>query len=187
MGNKAENVSLGKPKVGGAIYRAPSGTALPTDASTALNDAFKCLGYASDDGVTNSNSPESGTVKAWGGDTVLAYQTGREDTFALTLIESKNADVLKSVYGDDNVTGDLTEGITVKVNNTEMEAACWVIDMIMRGGALKRVVIPFGTVTKVDDITYADESAVGYGITITATPDSAGNTHYEYISAASAS
>lgn len=39
----AKNVSAGKPKVGGAIFRAPTGTELPTDATTQLNDAFKGL------------------------------------------------------------------------------------------------------------------------------------------------
>ena len=181
MANTATNVTAGKPKVGGAIYRAPIGTTLPTDATTALASAFVCLGYVSEDGLTNDNSPESEDIKAWGGDTVLTLQTSKEDTFGFTLIEALNVDVLKTIYGDDNVTGTLATGITVTANTKELDEYVWAIDMVLRDGALKRIVIPDGKVSEVGTITYADGDAVGYKTTLGTSPDTSGNTHYEYI------
>lgn len=180
---KASNVTTGKPKKGGAIFRAPLGSTLPTDATTALDKAFVCLGYCGEDGLSNSNTPESDSIKAWGGETVLTYQSAKEDSFTFVLIEALNPDVLKAVYGDENVTGTLETGITVKANNQEQLAAAWVIEQVMRDGAHKRIVIPSAAVTEVGDITYSDEDPVGYETTITATPDAERNTHYEYIKA----
>ena len=184
MANTVTNVSAGKPKVGGAIYRAPLGTSLPT-AADGSTTGFTCLGYISDAGLVNANSPTSTAIKAWGGDVVLDIQTEKPDTFQFTMIEVLNTDVLKAVYGDSNVTGDLTNGITVKANSVEQNECSWIVDMIMRNGVQKRVVIPNGKVTAVENITYSDSAAVGYGTTVSAHPDSTGQTHYEYIKASS--
>ena len=173
MANTVSNVTAGKPKVGGAVFRAALGSTLPTDATTALDAAFKSLGYCSEDGVTNSNSPDSTDIKAWGGDTVLNIQESKDDTWQFTL--------LKAVYNDSNVSGTLATGITVTANATESETASWAIDMVLRDGAVKRVVIPNGKISEVGDVQYTDSDAVGYEITITAMPDTAGNTHYVYI------
>lgn len=183
MANTVTNVSAGKPKSTGAIYRAPltDDLVLPTDATTDLSTKFKALGYVSDDGLTNTNSPDSDTVKAWGGDTVLTIQSEKIDEFQFTLIEALSKDVLSAVYGSGNVTGSLSAGITVKANSDEPEEAAWVIDMIMREGVLKRIVIPDAKVSEIGDIEYTDEDAVGYELTLQAMPDESGQTHYEYI------
>ena len=182
MANTATNVSVGKPAVAGAIWVAPAGTTLPNDATTAIDTAkYTCLGYVSEDGLTNSNSPESDSIKAWGGDTVLTILTGKEDTFQFTLIEALNLDVLKFVYGSSNVSGTLSTGVTVTANSQDVPECIIAIDMLFTGNVAKRVVIPHAKVSEVGDISYTDGDAVGYETTVTCLPDSSGNTHYEYI------
>ena len=183
MANTATNVTVGKPKVSGAVYRAPIGTTLPTDATTALDAAFVSLGYVSEDGLSNNNELSVEATKAWGGNIVLRSLTEMNDEFALTLIETKNVDVLKAVYGDDNVTVDADGNVTVNVIAEDPEEAVWVFELALRGGIARRIVIPDGAITSRDEITYNDSDAVGYGITISAYPDASAKTHVEYTEA----
>lgn len=182
----AKYVSASKPKIGGAIHSAPLGTKLPTSVDEALDVAFKDLGYVSDSGVINSNGPSSDKAKAWGGDVVLNFSNERPDTFKFMLIEVLNEEVLKVVYQEKNVKGTLTEGITIDVGNEDYENRVWVIDMILKGAA-KRIVIPSGKITGLEDIEYVDNKPVGYNITIAAEPISTGKYHHEYIKATAAS
>lgn len=184
MANIATNVSTGKPNKSGAIFFAPLGTTLPTDADSAKDVAFVPLGYVSEDGLENDNSPESDQVKAWGGDTVLNLQTDRPDSFHFTLIEVLNVNVLKTVYGDSNVVVDGSGNITVKATADDLSSGSWVIDMVMRGNRKKRIVIPNGTLSELGTISYKDDEAVGYELTLTDFPDATGVYHYEYIKAA---
>lgn len=179
--SNVNNVSTAKPKIGGAIYSAPLGTKLPTDAKTVLDTKFKGLGYVSEDGLGNENTAESETIKAWGGDVVINVTTEKPDTFTYTLIESTNIDVLKEVYGSTNVSGNLESGITITANSKDLDNHCIVIDTVLNGGVLKRIVVPNGKVIEVGEITYQDGEPLGYETTLQAFPDEQGNTHYEYI------
>ncbi|MBR4743545.1 MAG: phage tail protein [Oscillospiraceae bacterium] len=181
MAQTVNNVSAAKPAVGGAVSVAATSATLPTSTGGTLT-GFTNLGYISEDGLKNANSPESEEIKAWGGDVVLTPLTGKKDTFTFTLIEALNLEVLKVIYGSSNATGtSLSSGYTVNAKAAEMEAHAWVIDMILRNNVAKRVVIPDGVISEIGEVTYADGEAIGYEITVTAFPNSSGVTHYEYI------
>ena len=178
------NVTTGKRRVDGGVYFAAAGTTPPTDATTSLASAFKNLGYISEDGVTNSLSKETSEIKEWGGDTVDVVLTAQNDTFKFKFIESLNVDTLKCIYGTANVT-ESSGAISVTVKATDAPSGVYVIDMIQKGGRMKRIVIPNGKVSELGDIVYKADEAVGYDVTLAANLDSSGNTHYEYIGAAS--
>ena len=179
--NNVENVSVGKPKVGGAVYRGGIDSDVPTSANASLGSDFACLGYCSDAGVVNSNSMTTTEIHAWGGDLVAVPNGSQQDNFKIVLIESKNADALKAIYGDTNVTGTAETGITIKANSKDREPGVWVDDMELSGNFKKRIVIPDGRVTAVADVAYVDNDVIKYEVTVSALPDSTGNTHYEYI------
>lgn len=181
MTNTATNVTAGKPAIAGAIYvESASTSSLPTSA-TATITGFTSLGFVSEDGVTNGNTFSSEAVKEWGGATVLTIENDYEDTFQFTLLEALNPDVLKEVFGSANVSGALATGITVNVTPSQHASKKWIIDMVMRNNVLKRICIPVGTISAVEEIVYKNDEAVGYNVTLTAMADSAGKTHYEYI------
>lgn len=169
------------PADGAAVYAAQLGTALPTTATAALNVAFVDLGWVSDDGVTNSISRDITKHRAWGGEVVKVTQDNYTETITLTLLES-SADVLKVVYGEDNVTA---SGDTIAVEHSRLMLArqSFVIDFI-DGDRAGRIVIREGQVTELGDVVYVHKDLTRYEITIDVfkpeTADNAVVTYFDY-------
>lgn len=181
MADNKTMVTVGMPKTGGAVFRAPVGTTLPTNAYGTLASGFIDMGTISEDGVTNSNERTVEEIKDWAGNTVLSPQTEKKDTFGLSFLDSKDINVLQALYHPDNVSGTLETGITVKVNAKELETYSWVIDMVTTDRDPKRLVIPKGKITEIGEISYKSGEAVLFESTITAYPDENEQTHYEYL------
>lgn len=180
MANNSSNVSFGKPKATGALFVAPKGTTLPTNASSELNPAFKGLGYVSEEGLVNNTETDVEDVFAWGGDNVLSGQTSYAETFTFNLIET-NVETAKLYYGEDNVTVD-GNNITIKANGQPLPEIVFVAELVMTGGRVKRIVVERGQIAdRSGEITYVDGEPIAYPITLKAYPDSDGNTHTEYI------
>lgn len=184
LANSVANVVAGKPLTTGGALRAVLGTALPTNTSTALNAAFKILGYVSEDGVTKNPARSTDKKKAWGGDIIKVTQSEYSETWTLTLCETLNADVLKAVHGDTSVT---TTAATVSTgtlqavvsNGDVLPNSSWVFE-IREGTTKIRHVLPKAQVIEVGEITYQDNEIIQYSLTLEAYEDASGNNSYSY-------
>lgn len=179
MPNDVSSVAVGKPKVGGAVFIAPIGSTLPTDASTTLDEAFKCLGYISEDGVVVTEERDSETIPAWGGDTVATVQTSYTETFTFTPIEV-NPVVAAAEYGDDNVEVEAGK-MTITHNSAELPEKALVIETVPNSKTVDRFLVPRAKLTEKGDLTMTDSEPMGRECTFTALPDDSGNTAYEYM------
>lgn len=80
INNDVQNVTVGKGRVTGYLFVAPNGTALPTDATTDLPEAYKNLGYIDEDGVTETVDTSSEDIKDINGDILLTEITENKKT-----------------------------------------------------------------------------------------------------------
>jgi hypothetical protein len=178
MANNSANVSAAKPNAGGAIFWAPAGTAAPTDATTNLADAFQSVGYVSEDGLTEAESRTYEKFKAWGGDTVASSQTEYSKSYTFKMLETNEA-TMKARYGVSNVEATEGEVSKVKHNAKELPEGVWVIEMIIAGKIVRKV-MPKAKIDEIGDITYSDGSLVTYEVTLGLLPDTNGDYEVDY-------
>jgi len=184
MANTASNVVAGVPLATGGILIGDLTAAEPSTAVSALT-GFTAAGYIGEDGVTETNERSTDRIRAWGGDTVKVVQTEHNVSYQFTFLETLNADVLKAVYGEDNVlttaatasTGTLHE---VQVNAATLPHKSYVFE-IKDGDAKVRIYVPDGQITEVGDITYSDSEVIGYQVTVEAFADELGNKAYKFL------
>lgn len=155
--------------VKGIIYRAPLGTTLPTDAKTALASAYKDLGGISDAGITNAQSRETKDIKDFMGDDVASPQSSYTETLEVEFLESTNLEVLKTVFGDSNVSftaATTTAGaqIIVDHNSKVLPKSVYVLDTVY-GAGMRRQIAPLAQPTTVGDVVQVNTDVVKYKVT----------------------
>lgn len=177
--NSTDNVSSTKGVRGGYIFVAPVGTTLPTDYSTALPTAYKCLGFISEDGYVETVDSDSEDLVDMNGDLMDSPQTSRVESAQLTLAEIK-AMTLKLMYGDENVT-DKAGVITVKHNGNSNGTWAVVLDLLLKNNRKWRKVVPLFQCSELDDLTLAVGELAARALTAKYLTDGDGNTCYDYI------
>lgn len=171
MANEAANVVVAAT---GAVYRAPTGTTLPTSADAEVGSEFGDLGYISEDGVAETIDEQVTTITAWqNADVVRKIQTSHDVTYAFTALET-NAEVLETFYGHH------VAGVT-EVRGTPGVRGVWVLDFIDGDTRHVRVVLPDAQVTARGQVTHNRQGPASYPITLTAYPDTEGVKAYIYV------
>jgi hypothetical protein len=180
VANSKNNVIVGKPLATGGVLAAPLGTAAPTDSTTALNVAYKALGYLTDSGVVKSEKRNTGVVTAWGGDSIALTSKGFDVTVKLGLAEFINADAQTIVYGASHVTttaATSTKGnlLVVKGTSDLSPHSAMVVEIFNDGGKRLRLYFPDVVVMDIGDTSYTDDKVSALDLTLQAFPDANGN------------
>ena len=173
-----ENVSSAKGVKGGYIFSAPVGTTLPTDIETKLDEAFKCLGFISEDGYVETVDEDSNDIPDINGDIMDSSNSNRVESAQLTLAEIK-AETLKRQYGEKNVT-DENGVITVKHNSNSHDTFSYVLELVLKNNRRWRKVVPMGKSAELDDLTIASSELCQRALTMKYLTDEQGNTCYDY-------
>lgn len=171
--NNKDNITIGRPKVGGAIYFAPLGSTLPTDASTSLSEAYVNLGYVTEDGVTVSTAEETDMIKAWGPENVMVSQTDFGETTTYNLLETIRPAVLQYMRGAENVVFGEDGSIKSATTGDQLPRGIIVVDTIQNNGSANpryhRIVFGDCQITdRSGDQTYNNSDPVTFPVTITA-------------------
>lgn len=162
--NNTGNVSAAKGVAGGYIFSAPVGTALPTDCTKNLDEAFKCLGFVSEDGYVETLDEDSDDLVDMNGDVMDTTQSSRVESAQVTLAEIKAA-TLKRMYGDGNVT-DESGMITVRHNSDSHSTFSYVLELLLKNGRKWRKVVPLGKSSELDDLTISSSELSSRPLTI---------------------
>lgn len=160
MAQTAAKVAVGYE---GAVYVAPTGTAAPTSAISALNAAFKEVGYLDEGGITVAHSDDTTELKAWQRSSVVRKTITQSDTTVqFAMIESRNKAAIELFYKKNMESGDqqLNEGGALA------KSVSVVVDVI-DGTKIHRLYLPECEVTERGDIQITSEESIKYDVTIT--------------------
>lgn len=165
----------------GAIFVAPAGTTVPTDANSALDPAFKCLGYVTDDGITEPNAYDAGgDTHAYGNDKVFTGDPTYGYSLSGAFLEIRNLTLLKTLYNEENVGTNAKGDIVIHKRAITPKHRVFVYEELLTGGFRQRHTIGDGTMVISDDITHATTDPQSIGWTLNGYPDENGDSEVTY-------
>lgn len=165
----------------GAVAVAPVGTTAPTDARTALGNAWDDGGYIDENGISVTVTRSTTPIRDWSKGVVrnLLTEFGGSLTCNFLQVDQFAAE---RMFGEDNVTvtaATSTKGETIKVAIGQelppIEAWCF---SMKDGDARVRVYIPRGQMTDVSQMDFRPDQGHVIGGTLQCYDDGTGHSIY---------
>lgn len=172
MAVNVANAFVANPPIDGGVYfNAPLGAKLPTTADEALDSKFVDHGAVGEDGFNVNPKRESSTEKMFGGEDWVDIQTSYTEEATITLLEDDNINVIKSIYGDENVVetpADSNNGLRRTIYHTQkrLPIKSHVLKAV-DGEKRKVIVIPRGRISSVEKTADVHSASTKYNVTIT--------------------
>lgn len=184
MAVDAKSVLVGAPEqaVTGAVNFAAIGTALPTDATSALT-GFTDAGYVSQDGLTLTPDYSTTDINDWSGAVVRTLLESFTGEISWTFIQTSENE-LKALLGEDNVTvtaANTTHGKQLAIAmGAELAPERSYAFKMKDGDAKVLIVCPNAQIIPDGDITFVANDAISWGCKLSCHPDASGKSIYIY-------
>lgn len=186
MAIDAKKVLVGAPDQStttGAVNFAPIGTTLPTDATTALDNAFSKCGYVSEDGITLSQNYSTTDIHDWSRATVRTMLDEYTGEISLVFIQM-GYEELCAIFGEDNVTrvaatAQHGEQIKVKLGAHLADPKCFAFNM-KDGDARIRIVVPNAQAQPDGDMVFVANQPISLALRLKCNADADGQSIYIY-------
>lgn len=187
MPSNAKNVYAAEPLATGSLIVFPLGTEPPAerddpDGCTAeLPESGIDLGHIGEDGFTETSERNIDLKRNFGGRVVKVLQTEYTHSFKFTFLESLNGNVLKVVYGPENVTISPPDGThggrcAIRKNARKRKRLTWCIDTTdSELSALYRNWIQEGQITSISDVVIVHSDTIMYEVELQAFEDEVGD------------
>jgi hypothetical protein len=152
----------------GAIWKAPAGTTLPTDSTSALNAAFVNLGYVSEGGFTLANDLKTKEINAWQTiEVVRLINTAMSRSISFEALESNNKTVALA-WGGATITAGSAGAYTIDIPDPSLTQEFILVVDWNDGSTSQRIIIKRAALKNLPKVKFTRQDAISYSLEISA-------------------
>ena len=166
------DVNMGVGLATGMAFHAPAGTALPAYPGAVLDDAWKEIGAVSEDGISYGMNHSMTPLRNWAKEIERLMAADGDATIKAPFMDTTK-ETLETLFGAENVvTSEATTEhgklISITIGPDTMPDAEAFLFLMKDGDDMIMIGSSRATVTAVDDISFAPNSAIIWNATISA-------------------